>query len=216
MACEEYDLLVIGGGIHGCGVARDAAMRGLRVALVEKEDLGYGTTSRSTRLIHGGLRYLELFDFALVHEGLHERQHLLQIAPHLVRGIPFLTPSYVGDRWGPLFLRAGMVLYDLLSLGKAFLARMLLPRRCASWSRNRARAAAARFTTMPRSPIRAAVRGERALRQKHGAQIANYAEARQLLRDGQRVCGALVEDRLTGATHPIRPAHSERAMALGR
>ncbi|HHX40954.1 MAG TPA: FAD-dependent oxidoreductase, partial [Armatimonadetes bacterium] len=104
MACEEYDLLVIGGGILGCGVARDAAMRGLRVALVEKEDLGYGTTSRSTRLIHGGLRYLELFDFALVHEALHERERLLHIAPHLVRGIPFLTPIYAGDRWGPLFL----------------------------------------------------------------------------------------------------------------
>ncbi|NLB97667.1 MAG: glycerol-3-phosphate dehydrogenase/oxidase [Armatimonadetes bacterium] len=208
MAREEYDLLVIGGGILGCGVARDPAMRGLRVALVEKEDLGYGTTSRSTRLIHGGLRYLELFDFALVHEGLHERQHLLQIAPHLVRGIPFLTPSYVGDRWGPLFLRAGMVLYDLLSLGKSLPShRMLTPaqvRELEPGIRSEGlRGGALYYDAQVAYPERLCV--ENALcAQKHGAQIANYAEARQLLRDGQRVCGALVEDRLTGATHPIR------------
>ena len=92
LCAGAYDLLVVGGGIIGCGVARDAALRGLRVALVEKDDFGSGTTSRSTRLIHGGLRYLELFDFGLVREDLREREILLRIAPHLVKPLPFLFP----------------------------------------------------------------------------------------------------------------------------
>src|SRR5512142_2702483 len=89
---EEFDLLVIGGGIHGAGVARDAAMRGLRVALVEKGDFASGTSSKSSKLIHGGLRYLEQFDFGLVRESCRERSILLRIAPHLVRPLPFLLP----------------------------------------------------------------------------------------------------------------------------
>lgn len=112
---DVFDLVVIGGGITGSGVARDAAGRGLRVAVVEQGDVGAGTSSRSSRLIHGGLRYLETFEFGLVFEALRERRLLLQLAPHLVKPLPFLYPVFKGDRTGPLKLRAGMWLYDLLS-----------------------------------------------------------------------------------------------------
>jgi glycerol-3-phosphate dehydrogenase len=94
MARERLDLLIIGGGITGAGLVLDAATRGLRVALVEKRDFAAGTSSRSTKLIHGGLRYLEHFDFALVREGLRERSILSRIAPHLVKPFPFLVPIY--------------------------------------------------------------------------------------------------------------------------
>src|SRR5438552_7998659 len=112
---RTFDLLVMGGGINGTGVARDAARRGLRVALVEKEDFGYGTTGRSTRLIHGGLRYLAMYDFALVRESLRERERLLENAPHLVRAIRFLVPFYEGQRTPPFVVRLGVRLYDLLA-----------------------------------------------------------------------------------------------------
>src|SRR5437667_1855985 len=115
LAAGAFDILVIGGGIIGCGVARDAALRGLRVALVEQHDFGSGTTSRSTRLIHGGLRYLELYDFGLVREDLRERETLMRIAPHLVRPLPFLVPMYRPSAYQRLRLRAGMLLYDALS-----------------------------------------------------------------------------------------------------
>src|SRR5512138_2869992 len=82
---EKFDLMVIGGGVIGTGVARDAALRGIKTLLVEKDDFGYGTTSRSTRLIHGGLRYLSHFDFKLVKKDLAEREMLLKLAPHLVK-----------------------------------------------------------------------------------------------------------------------------------
>src|SRR6476661_11142575 len=85
---EQFDVLVIGGGITGCGVARDAAMRGLKVVLFEKDDFASGTSGRSSRLIHGGFRYLEHREFGLVHEALRERKILLRLAPHLVRPIP--------------------------------------------------------------------------------------------------------------------------------
>src|ERR687893_2125496 len=93
MASGELDVLVVGGGVTGAGAALDAASRGLRVALVEKRDFGAGTSSRSSKLIHGGLRYLQQRDFGLVREALHERELLLKhLAPHLVRPLPFLFP----------------------------------------------------------------------------------------------------------------------------
>ena len=115
LASDTYDVLVIGGGITGAAVARDAALRGFRVALVEKADYAAGTSSRSSQLIHGGLRYLENFDFALVFEALRERQVLFEIAPHLVEAQLFLVPVYQGDRTGPLRLRLGLTLYDILA-----------------------------------------------------------------------------------------------------
>lgn len=120
LAAREFDVLVIGGGINGTGVARDAARRGLSVALVEKEDFGYGTTGRSTRLIHGGLRYLAMFDFGLVRESLREREVLLRNAPHLVRPLTFLIPFYEGQRTAPWKVKIGLRLYDFLK-GKSII-----------------------------------------------------------------------------------------------
>ncbi len=112
---SQVDLVVLGGGINGVGVAYQAAQAGLSVALFEKGDFASGTSSKSTKLIHGGIRYLEQFNFSLVFESLHERQHLLQTAPHLVRPLSFLLPCYEGDRNPPWKLRIGMWLYDLLA-----------------------------------------------------------------------------------------------------
>src|SRR5881397_201457 len=95
----EFDAVIIGAGINGCGIARDAAMRGLRVLLLDKGDIGGGTTAFSTRLIHGGLRYLEHGELGLVRESLRERETLLRrVAPHLVRPLPMLVPVYSGRR----------------------------------------------------------------------------------------------------------------------
>jgi glycerol-3-phosphate dehydrogenase len=123
VSTEAFDLLIIGGGITGAGTALDAALRGLRVALVEKRDFAAGTSSRSTKLIHGGLRYLEHFDFRLVREGLHERFILAKIAPQLVRPFPFVIPIYQDLQRNydhPLKIRAGLLFYDLLAGGYRF------------------------------------------------------------------------------------------------
>ena len=116
---ETFDVVIIGAGINGAGIARDAAMRGLKVLLVDKGDIGSGTSSASTRLIHGGLRYLEHFEFGLVRESLREREILLRIAPHLVRSLPITIPIYKQSERGPATVRAGMIAYDLLSIGKS-------------------------------------------------------------------------------------------------
>ena len=113
---EAFDVAIVGGGITGAGVARDAAMRGLRVALVEAGDFAGGTSSRSSRLIHGGVRYLEHGHLHLVFESSRERRVLLRIAPHLVRPLAFTWPVYRGARVGRLKLAAGLGLYDALSM----------------------------------------------------------------------------------------------------
>jgi glycerol-3-phosphate dehydrogenase len=117
LAARELDLLVIGGGITGAGVLRDAAMRGLRAALVDRGDFGAGTSSRSSRLIHGGLRYLEHRQWRLVFEALRERSTLLRLAPHLVRPLGFVFPVYRGDRVSRWKLALGLGLYRLLAAG---------------------------------------------------------------------------------------------------
>ncbi|MCK6545971.1 glycerol-3-phosphate dehydrogenase [Myxococcota bacterium] len=113
-----YDLIVIGGGINGAGVAHDAALRGLRVLLVEQRDLAFGTSSRSSKLIHGGLRYLEHYQFKLVFEGTNERAALRKIAPHLVRPLLFALPVYEDDRHPLWLVDVGLWMYDSLSLFK--------------------------------------------------------------------------------------------------
>jgi glycerol-3-phosphate dehydrogenase len=116
----DFDLAIIGGGINGTGIARDAAGRGLRVLLVEMNDLASGTSSASSKLIHGGLRYLEKHAFRLVREALSEREVLLRMAPHVIRPTRFLLPPMPGGR-NALVLRFGLLLYDWLG------ARKLLP-----------------------------------------------------------------------------------------
>lgn len=113
LASRTFDILIVGGGIVGCGIARDAALRGLSVVLVEREDFAAGASSRTSKLAHGGLRYLEHGDVHLVHESCRERERLLALAPHLVRPLPFLLPHTRGGGWPPLWLlRAGLWLYD--------------------------------------------------------------------------------------------------------
>ena len=115
---EKFDLAIIGGGITGAGIARDAAMRGMKVALLEKSDFAGGTSSKSSGMIHGGLRYLKQLDIKMVKESLHEREILLHLAPHLIRPKPYLIPSYRGH-WEKLELQIGMIGYNLLAHSKS-------------------------------------------------------------------------------------------------
>ena len=113
---EKFDLLIIGGGITGAGVARDAAGRGLKVALIEAQDFAEGTSSRSSKLVHGGIRYLENMEFHLVFEALSERTKLFEIAPHLVHPLRFMIPLFKNSRVGMFKMGLGMILYDALAL----------------------------------------------------------------------------------------------------
>src|SRR6266446_2977594 len=118
LADTEHDVLVVGGGVVGSGVALDAATRGLSVGLVEARDFGSGTSSRSSKLIHGGLRYLEQFNFGLVREALTERALLLQrIAPHLIKPVSFLFP-FTHYGWERAYIGAGVSMYDLLGVAR--------------------------------------------------------------------------------------------------
>ena len=114
----DYDVVVIGGGMAGAGAARDLALRGLTVALVDKGDFASATTALSSKLIHGGLRYLELFDFGLVRESLRERETLRRLAPHVVQPLPFLIPIYRDSSRGLIKVRIGLKLYDWLTPGR--------------------------------------------------------------------------------------------------
>ena len=125
---SEFDVLIIGAGINGAGIARDAAMRGLSVLLIDKGEIGGATTIASTRLIHGGLRYLEHFEFGLVRESLRERETLLKIAPNLVKPLAMTIPIYKQSKRGPATIRAGMIVYDLLSWGKSLPRHRMLSR----------------------------------------------------------------------------------------
>src|SRR3954453_188835 len=118
LADERFDLLVIGGGITGICIARDAALRGLSVSLIEKKDFAHATSAHNTRRIHGGLRYLANLEFGLVRESLRERRIWQRIAPDHVRPLPFLLPLYNGDWRARATLAAGLHLYDALSFGR--------------------------------------------------------------------------------------------------
>lgn len=177
---ERFDVAIIGGGIIGCGIARDAALRGLQVALFERRDFGSGTTAASTRIVHGGLRYLEMLDFRLVRLDLRERETLLRIARHLVRPLEFLIPFFDGDRASPLKLRVGLALYDALSFDKSLPSRRWLKpadARAADQALDRPdiRGAAAYHDARVDSPERLAL--ENVLEAaEHGARVFNYCE----------------------------------------
>jgi glycerol-3-phosphate dehydrogenase len=198
---------VIGGGITGAGVARDAAMRGLRTVLVERHDLGSGTSSRSSRLVHGGLRYLETGDLRLVLEANAERRVLLRIAPHLVWPLPFVFPVHRGDRVTMWRLAAGMLLYDLLALFRNVKTHRMLGKRAVldeePMLRERGLVGGARFYDAQCDDARLVLATARSAIH-HGALVASYTAVLSLERTAGRVVGALVEDRSTGRRGVIR------------
>ena len=207
MAHEPVDVLVIGGGITGAAIARDAALRGFRTALVEKGDFGSGTSSVSSRLIHGGLRYLEQYDFHLVLEASRERRVLLRIAPHLVRPLPFVFPLYRGARVPLWKLRCGLWLYDLLAAFRNVRVHRWLGRkatlRLEPGLRDRDLRAAGLYYDAQTDDARLVLATMRSAAQA-GAQVANYAEAVSLVKPDGHVRGATVRDLLSGDTRTVR------------
>jgi glycerol-3-phosphate dehydrogenase len=207
IGAQPADLLIIGGGITGAGIARDAAMRGLRTVLVEQNDLGSGTSSRSSRLIHGGLRYLEQAEFGLVLEANRERRTLLRIAPHLVWPLPFVFPIHRGDRISRWRLAAGMLLYDALALFRNVRTHRILGKRAMLEAepmlRDRGLLGGARYYDAQCDDVRLVIATARSAIH-HGALVANYMVVRALERTAGRVVGAQLEDRLTGEHSVLR------------
>ncbi|HEY8425158.1 MAG TPA: glycerol-3-phosphate dehydrogenase/oxidase, partial [Limnochordales bacterium] len=220
MAERDLDILVIGGGITGAGVALDAASRGYRVGLVEQADFASGTSSRSTKLVHGGIRYLPQFDFSLVREALLERARLVANAPHLVRPLPFLVPFYQGLRRPlgirlpsaahpllPLAMNTGLWLYDRLA-GRMVLMRHrpvsvaealhLFP-----YLRRDGLRRASLYYDAQTDDARLTIAVLRTAA-AHGALCVNYARATALVREDGRVCGVEVEDRVSGERLRVR------------
>lgn len=202
LATEEFDILVIGGGVTGAGAVLDAASRGLKVALVEARDIASGTSSRSSKLIHGGLRYLEQYDFKLVREALHERELMVSsLSPHLVKPVGFLYPLHekLKDR---TYVGAGLALYDVL---RGF-------QRALPWHKHISGKKIAEIAPSLRSDIvtgavkyydaqvddaRHTMTIVRTAR-RHGAIIATRVEVEDLIKDGKKVIGATVIDTETG------------------
>lgn len=205
----ERDLVIIGGGATGLGVAVDAAARGLSVALVEAEDFAKGTSSRATKLVHGGVRYLAQGNLRLVREALHERGVLLKIAPHLVQPLQFVLPVYgAKGRWlDRLLYGSGLVLYDLLA-GKAgygrteFLGPDAALERAGGLQR-RDLAGAICYWDGQFDDARLALALARTAIAK-GATVLNHCAAVGLLHEGERMAGVVVEDRETGVRHALK------------
>ncbi|HEX4561307.1 MAG TPA: glycerol-3-phosphate dehydrogenase/oxidase [Gemmatimonadales bacterium] len=207
MTEAPVDLLIIGGGITSAAIARDAALRGLSVGLIGKGDFAGGTSSHSSRLIHGGLRYLEHGDLRLVFEASRERRILLRIAPHLVRPLPFVFPAYKGARVPGWKIFAALWLYDLLASFRNVHPHRWLSRKAArrvepglrekgltgaGWYWD-AQADDARLTL---ATLRAATLA--------GANVANYVEVTGLSKPDGRVQGCVVQDQITGQTATIQ------------
>lgn len=205
LRADVFDVLVIGGGITGAGIALDAAARGLRVALVEKSDFASGTSSRSTKLVHGGLRYLAQHRFRLTREALSERSLLQRLAPHLVEPIPFLFPIY-HKRTEVWRVNTGLWLYDLMAGLRRTRVHRQLNRQAVLQRAPRlnptglragflyydARTDDARLVV---EVLKAAV--------EYGAVAANYVEAERILNDTGRAAGVIAHDRLSGESFPI-------------
>jgi glycerol-3-phosphate dehydrogenase len=201
-----FDLLVLGGGITGAGVALDAVLRGLRVALIDKGDFAGGTSSISSKLVHGGLRYLEHGDFRLVYEALHERRRLLRNAPHLVHPLRFVLPFYAGARVPPWKWRLGLLLYDILAgTGNIHRSRSLplarLRREFPDLERRGLLGGAEYFDAQmddARLCLEVVLSAAR-----QGAVIANYVEAVAFEKSGSVLCGVRARDHLGGREFSI-------------
>ncbi|OUM95622.1 MAG: glycerol-3-phosphate dehydrogenase [Thermobacillus sp. ZCTH02-B1] len=210
LADETVDLLVIGGGITGAGIALDAVSRGLRTALVEMQDFAAGTSSRSTKLIHGGLRYLKQLEFQVVAETGRERAVVYENGPHVTMPEWMLLPFYQGGQLGPFTTRVGLTLYDWLARVKRDEWHVMLSPK----------------ETLEREPLlrREGLKGggyyveyrtddarltlevlKRAV--ELGASAVHYAEVTELLYDGGRIAGAVVLDRIGGETYELRARH---------
>jgi glycerol-3-phosphate dehydrogenase len=219
MADEVFDLAVIGGGVVGAGAALDAATRGLRVALVDARDLASGTSSRSSKLIHGGLRYLERAEFGLVSEALHERRLLLErLAPHLVRPLPFL--ALLHHRWERPYVASGLLLYD--GMGAA-IGRGLPAQR--HYTRH---AAMKLFPSLRHDAFRGAIRYYDAqvddarhtmflarTAAAYGAQLATRAQAVGFVREGEHVTGVRIVDLEAAQRRPLELRARQTINATG-
>lgn len=202
-----FDVLVIGGGITGCAVARDAALRGLSVALVEKNDFANGTSSRSSRLVHGGVRYLEHGHIHLVFESSAERHRLLRLAPHLVRPLAFTWPVYAGARIPRWKLGAGLLLYDALALFRNVERHRRLSRSavlaCEPKLRSEGLVGGARYfdaaTNDARLTLANAVGAMEA-----GAVVLNHASVTAVTNEDGRIIGATVRDELRQTLVDVR------------
>lgn len=203
-----FDLLVIGGGINGAGIARDASMRGLRVALVEKGDFASGTSSKSSKLIHGGVRYLQQRDFRLVRVACRERDLLRRrLAPHLVQPLPFLFPVYRGDPVGIVTLGLGMWVYDLLAAFRNIRAHRMLTAKSTLGMEPGLRGdglkGAALYYDCFTDDARLTLETILAARSE-GAVAANYIELTAFTKENGRIAGAWIQDRLSGADIQVR------------
>ena len=203
---EQFDLLVIGGGITGCGVARDAAMRGLMVALFEGNDFASGTSGRSSRLVHGGIRYLEQAQLHLVHESIRERQTLLRIAPHIVKPLAFTWPIYRGARVGKLKLSAGLLVYRLMAAGRS--RRHFTLNAAETIAREPALEGAgltggAVYYDACTDDARLTLVNALSARE-NGATIVNHTRVTELLRENAKVIGAIVKPRYGGEPYGVR------------
>jgi glycerol-3-phosphate dehydrogenase len=204
---EQFDVLVIGGGITGAGIARDAAMRGLRTALVERDDFASGTSSRSSRLVHGGVRYLEHGHLHLVFESSRERRTLLRIAPHLVRPLRFTWPVYRGARIPLWKLGAGLFMYDALAVFRNVQNhRLLAPKEVTgqepALKREDLVGGAVYYdaaTDDARLTLANVIAAEEA-----GAVALNHATAIRMVREGERIVGAVILDDAGDAELAVR------------
>ncbi len=210
LSAHEVDVLVVGGGVTGCGIALDAVTRGLSCGLIEQRDVASGTSSRSSKLIHGGLRYLEMFDFGLVREALVERGLLLtRLAPHLVRPVPFLYPLQA--HWERPYIGAGMVLYDALAMAgkqpRGVPAHRHLSRRAALRIvpdlRPDALTGAVQYYDCQVDDARHTMMLARTAAQ-HGARVATRTRVTGFVREGERVTGVTARDLESGRELTVR------------
>jgi len=207
---NNYDLLVIGGGINGASIAHLAALRRMKVALLEKNDFAAGTSSKSSKLMHGGIRYLERFEFGLVRESLRERYFHVQAAPHLVRPLAFIIPVYEGDRRPLWMMRLGVFLYDLLAgsqkIGQhRFLSRDDLLKHEPNL-KSEGLTGGVLYYDAQMDDARVCLENVLAA-DAHGAHVANYVEVTAFIKENGRVTGVRARDRLA----PEKPEFEIRA-----
>ena len=204
---DTFDIAIIGGGINGAGIARDAAQRGLSVALLEKGDFASGTSSKSSRMAHGGLRYLAKRHVHLVRESLVERGVLLRLAPHLVHPMPYILPVYEGGMNSRFVLRAGLTAYDLLAGRRRLQRHRGMSRdalvRTEPCVRLNGLQGGFRYFDCVVNDARLTLANVRSAARDHAA-IASYVEATDVISESGRVTGVNFTDRLSGATGALR------------